>query len=210
MRRKKRRDWLKLQAQVQTDWLLFEQDECWFSRFAQPQVHAWAVEGQALRLVEHEASPHTSQKAVACYGAVRQDTEQVYLYFCDGQPQSSQTLAFLPGLLNIARQEDKKVMVLIWDNATWHKSQKVRRWVREYNRQAKRTSEVRLLVFRLPTKSPWLNSIEPRWIHAKRKVCEPDGELTPDELKRRLAAHFDTTPFPSPVAGTGSVSALES
>jgi len=41
----------------------------------------------------------------------------------------------------------------------------------------------------------WLNPIEPRWVHAKRAVYEPDGELTSPELRRRLCAHFETQPL---------------
>jgi hypothetical protein len=52
-----------------------------------------------------------------------------------------------------------------------------------------------LLTHRLPVKSPWLTWIEPRWVHAKRGVCEPDGELTPRELRRRLCTHFETSSF---------------
>ena len=66
---------------------------------------------------------------------------------------------------------------------------------RTYNQQAKQTGDVRLLTFLLPIKSPWLNPIEPRWVHGKRKVCEPDGDLTPEELTRRLFGHFDTEPL---------------
>jgi hypothetical protein len=47
IRSKKRRDWLKQQAQRHPDWLLVEEDECWLSRFAQPQAHAWAGRGGA-------------------------------------------------------------------------------------------------------------------------------------------------------------------
>jgi hypothetical protein len=55
--------------------------------------------------------------------------------------------------------------------------------------------DVRILTFLLPVKSPWLNPIEPRWIHAKRAVVEPSGELTAMELKRRLCVHFQADPF---------------
>ena len=99
------------------------------------------------------------------------------------------------GLLAVARQENKHVLVVIWDNASWHKSKDIRQWIRAYNQAAKVANEPRLLVHHLPTKSPWLNPIEPRWVHAKRGVCEPDGDLTPAELRRRLCQHFDTTPF---------------
>lgn len=102
---------------------------------------------------------------------------------------------FIMALLEIARQEHKRVVVLIWDNAAWHISHRMRAWIRTYNRAAKAAGQPRLLIHGLPSKSPWLNPIEPCWIHAKRKVCEPDGELTPTELRRRLAAHFNTQPL---------------
>ena len=43
----------------------------------------------------------------------------------------------------------------------------------------------------LPSKSPWLNPIEPRWAHGKRAVIEPAYKLTGAELKRRLCAYYD-------------------
>ena len=61
-----------------------------------------------------------------------------------------------------------------------------------YNQEAKRQGDVRLLSLLLPKQRPWLNPIEPCWLHAKRKVCEPDGKLSVAEIKRRLCALFDT------------------
>jgi len=172
-----------------------EEDECWFSRFAQPQAHAWAAPGEELRLVQREPKRGETDKALACFGAVRQDTDEVLLSFSDGQPNSLQMWLFIIGLLALARQEGKGVLVIIWDNASWHKSADLRAWKRAYNRAAKAAGEPRLLTYRLPVKSPWLNPIEPRWLHAKRAVCEPNGELTPPVLRSRLCAHFDTQPL---------------
>ena len=42
----------------------------------------------------------------------------------------------------------------------------------------------------LPIKSSWLNPIEPRWVHAKRKVVEADGLLSAKELIDRICANF--------------------
>lgn len=84
------------------------------------------------------------------------------------------------------------MVIIIWDNASWHKSKQVRQWIRAHNQQAKRNGDVRLLVFRLPTKSPWLNPMEPRWVHAKRQVGEPGRDLSACELQRRLYRHFET------------------
>jgi hypothetical protein len=192
---KKRRDWLKAHAACHADWWLFEQDEGWFSRFAQPNLHAWAEQKAPLRWVARTSAQDERQKALACFGAVPQDTQQTYLYLCDGQPNSEHRWLFLMGLLVLARQADIRVGVMLWDQATWHKSQRLREWTRADKQAAKHTGQPRLLTWLLPQQSPWLNPIEPRWIHAKRKTCEPDGELSAQELKRRLAAHFDTEPL---------------
>jgi hypothetical protein len=163
---------------------LVDEDECWFSRFAQPQAHAW-TETTGLRLHLRAPKRGEPEKALACFGAVRQDLNDVLLYFGMGQPNSLQMWMFIVGVLALARREGKRVVVMIWDNAPWHKSQEIRQWTRAYNRAAKVAGEPRLLTHLLPTKSPWLNPIEPRWVHAKRDVCEPQGELTPGELRRR-------------------------
>ncbi len=99
------------------------------------------------------------------------------------------------GLLAVARDAGKQVVVIIWDNASWHKSQDIRRWICTYNRLAKQQDEPRLLTHLLPSKSPWLNPIEPRWVHAKRGICEPEKALTPGGLRQRLCSHFDTLPL---------------
>ena len=66
----------------------------------------------------------------------------------------------------------------------------MRAWIRDHNRRAKRDGGCRLLVGRLPSRSPWLNPIEPRWAHGKRAVAEPTRKLAGDELKQRLSDHY--------------------
>jgi len=85
----------------------------------------------------------------------------------------------------------KKALLLIWDNASWHKSKLVKGRIAEHNRRVKARSEgVRIVACFLPKKSPWLNPIEPMWVHAKRKVVEPDGLLSADELADRVCEVF--------------------
>jgi hypothetical protein len=50
---------------------------------------------------------------------------------------------------------------------------------------------VRIISCLLPKKSPWLNSMEPKWVHSKRKVVEPHGLLTAYELAERVCVVFD-------------------
>jgi hypothetical protein len=56
-----------------------------------------------------------------------------------------------------------------------------------------------LLVGRLPSKSPWLNAIEPKWVHGKRAVVAPAHKLTAAQLKQRLCAYYQT-PLLQPLA----------
>jgi transposase len=145
--------------------------------------------------VQREPKRGEPDQALACFGVVRHDTQAVLLSFSTAQPNSLQMWLLIIGLLAVARTEAKQVVVMIWDNASWHKSADLRGWIRAYNRAAKTAGEPRFLTHLLPVKSPWLNPIEPRWAHAKRAVCEPDGELTASELRRRLCHHFDTQPL---------------
>jgi hypothetical protein len=64
-------------------------------------------------------------------------------------------------------------------------------WIKQHNAQVKPTGKgVRLIVCQLPVKSPWLNAIEPKWIHAKRAIIEPQRQLTAQEVKTRVCDYF--------------------
>ena len=85
----------------------------------------------------------------------------------------------------------KKALLLIWDNASWHKSKFVNEWIVGHNRKVKnRGRGVRIVVCLLPKKSPWLNPIEPKWVHGKRRVVDPGGLLTAYDLADRACEVF--------------------
>ena len=182
------------------EWVLGFEDETWWSRFAQPQMHAWGEPNQALKLQEKTSHPNDPEpKALACYGLLvrsyaqaRPLPDQVWLRFADGNPNSQLTMAYLQWCCDKLQVEEKKALLLIWDNASWHRSQAVQSWIKAHNQQVKHSGQgVRLLVCPLPTKSPWLNPIEPMWLHGKRRVVEPDEVLSPTELAERVCATFD-------------------
>ena len=136
---------------------------------------------------ERMGLPHTPDKALCDYRVKRHDTGAVYLYRCLKRPNSDETIQFLHWIMLGAALEGKKGVLVVWDNARWHGGQKVKRWLRRYNQQAKRAGKVRLLMWHLPKRSPWLKAIEPHWWHGKQRVCEPTAkELTPHELQPRL------------------------
>lgn len=153
-----------------------------------------------MRLVEQAwRKDDPDPKALACYGVLWQqgtpedpDRSQIWLRFVTGRPVSAITSQFLDWCCQRLHQQGKTHWLLIWDNASWHKSQAVRRWIRAHHQQVKQAGKgVRILPFLLPTQSPWLNPIEPKWVHAKRNVVELDGLLSARQLAERICAYFD-------------------
>ena len=134
-------------------------------------------------------------KALACYGLLLRATsttpEQIWLRFATGQPVSALTTQFLAWCGERLGAQGKRALLLVWDNASWHKSQIVREWLRQHNRQVKEQGVgVRIVACLLPSKSPWLNPIEPKWVHGKRAVLEPARVLSEQELADRVCAYY--------------------
>ena len=123
---KKRRDWLIELATTHPDWVLGFQDEVWWSRFARPSLKAWSA-GPALRLQQLSVDPQDAgPKALSCYGLLRADTGQMLLRFVKGRPVSQVTEDFLEWVCERLASEGKKALLMIWDNASWHISHRVR------------------------------------------------------------------------------------
>ncbi len=157
---------------------------------AQPHMHAWTLK-EPLRLLQPEPDRNDHEpKALACYGLLRADTGQMLLRFVEGRPVSSVTTQFLAWMLERLADEGKQALLMVWDNASWHVSKEVRSWVKAHNRRVKQEGGCRLLVCPLPSRSPWLNNIEPKWVHGKRAIAEPARKLNIQELKQRLSAHY--------------------
>jgi hypothetical protein len=172
-------------------WALGFEDETWWSRTARPKMHSWAPDDQPLRLIEQTVpDDDPDPKALACYGLVvrfAQGAEQTWLRFVDGRPLSGVTIPFLAWSCTKLEAVGKTVLLLVWDNASWHISRAVRAWLRSHNRAVKREGRgVRIPSCPLPIKSPWLNPIEPKWIHTQRKIVEPARLLTARELEDRV------------------------
>jgi transposase len=166
------------------------QDECWWSRLALPALHAWTAD-EPLRLLERSADrTDPDPKALCCYGLLRGDTGAMLLRFVQGRPVSQVTEDYLAWVCGRLAAEGKKALLLVWDNASWHISQRVRAWIKAHNRRAKQAGGVRIIACRLPSKSPWLNPIEPKWYHGKKNISEAERLLTAQEVKERACAYY--------------------
>jgi DDE superfamily endonuclease len=194
-------------AETNPDWAVGFCDECWWSRLALPTLSSWSEEGEPLRLVQKSvAKDDPEPKAVSCYGLYVPELGDTWLRFVDGRSVSSITTQFLAWSLEKLEAAAKKVVVLIWDNASWHISREVRRWLGRDNREVKESGRgVRIVSCLLAKQSPWLNAIEPKWVHAKRKVVEPTALLGAYELADRVcrvfgSPHYEHLSVPQEVA----------
>jgi DDE superfamily endonuclease len=195
--KKKRRDQLIQRANLQPTWALGFGDEVWWSRLAQPDQHCGTDPEVTPKL--QELTPPTEDadpKALACYGLLvrpgLQQADQMWLRFVAGRPVSAVTIDFLAWCSAQLVAQGFAALLLIWDNASWHRSHAVRHWIRQHNQPGKQGAEgVRIVVCPLPSKSPWLNPIEPKWVPGKRAVSEPDRLLSAAELEARVYAYYE-------------------
>ena len=194
-------------AGANPEWAVGFEDECWLSRLALPTLSSWSEEGKPLRLIQQSvAKDDPDPKAISCYGLYLPELDQTWLRFVDGRPVSGVTTQFLEWSCEKLEALGKKALLLIWDNASRHISREVRRWLGRHNRKVKKSGDgVRIVGCLLPKQSPWLNAIEPKWVHGKRKVIEPDGLLGAYELAERVCRvfscpHYEHLSIPREVA----------
>jgi hypothetical protein len=159
---------------------------------ADPEQLERGREARASRAEVHFQRRPRAEGHISCYGLYLPELDQqTWLRFVDGRPLSSITTRFLSWCCQELEAAGKKVLLLIWDNASWHVSKEVRRWLGSHNRCVKESGDgVRIVSCLLPKQSPWLNAIEPKWVHGKRKVVEPDGLLGAYELADRVCRVF--------------------
>jgi hypothetical protein len=174
-------------------------DEVWWSRLARPTMRAWQGPEQPVRLCEPVRTTNDRDPAaLACYGVLLRSpalapatSDQLLLQFVDGRPVSAVTIAVLERWSAQLQRAGKTALLLIWDNAPWHISRQVRTWLRQHNLAVKRgAAGVRIIVRLLPVKSPWLNPIEPKWVHGKRAIVALSRMLTPQELADRVCHYY--------------------
>ena len=110
-------------------------------------MSTWRADKKPLRLcVKERAARDKTAKALACYGLFvpaqfpQAAPEQMWLRFVNGRPLSHVTCDFLAWTCErLWEQQGKRVVVLVWDNASWHVSREVKSWIKTHNCQVKTT-----------------------------------------------------------------------
>ena len=102
--------------------------------------------------------------------------------------RSDETIVHLTQL--VANYRGKRYLVIIWDNASWHTSQKVRCGLAAYNQQAAGQGLPRLFVYGLPTYSPWLNPTEAVFTQNKRRSLFGQKQPDAQTLRVRVEANL--------------------
>ena len=130
-RKKRRRDRLMSVAAADPDaWAVGFCDECWWSRVALPTLRAGAR--KAFHFVSFNGrSPKTIPSRRPSPATDSTCTRSVTLGCASWMAGRQQyNTPFLEWSRREALEEiGKKVLLLIWDNASWHVSKEVRRWL---------------------------------------------------------------------------------
>jgi hypothetical protein len=135
------------------------------------------------------------------------------LRFGEGRPVGPGTRAFLGRVTEQLAAAGVRVLARIRGNAgatlpgasarRCGRERRSRR-IKRHNRRIEAAGRgCRPLVCRLPSRSPWLNPIEPKWVHGKRAVVEPARKLAAAELKKRPREHRHC-PLLQPLAQQGA------
>jgi transposase len=165
-RRKRRRDRLLAMARTAPDGTAIWLDQSWFSRWPY-RFRAWAAKDARLRVAQRWSE---KVDTTALYAALDDESQEAFLRWATGQPDSEETVEFLEALMVHCTQNGLRFIVLIWDKAPWHTSKRTQDWIRAYNRRAREEARTRLIVCQLPTRSPWLMPLEPIFGWTKHQV----------------------------------------
>lgn len=113
------------------------------------------------------------------------------------------TVKFLDKIRNIyikrfqkdKNNKNKKLKVLlIWDNASWHKSKEVKHWLKTKNQGV-------ITLMNLPGYSPELNPQENVWKQMKQHIAEYRGTCSLEELTKIALKFLRTNIFKYSLAG---------
>jgi transposase len=184
--RKRQRDRLLAMARTAPDGAAVWLDQSWFARWPY-RFRAWVHKKAPLHVAQRWNEPVDT---TALYATLDDETQEAFLRWAQGQPDSEQTIHFLEALMVHWTQQGKRFIVLFWDRAPWHTSAKTRRWIRVYNQRAKQEGLTRLIICSLPSRSPWLMPLESIFGWTKHQILGGRVFNTVAELRAAVEHYF--------------------
>jgi hypothetical protein len=147
----------------------------------------WAARGEPLKNL---ATRKKGQQTWSCYLAL--DSKEQRLAWRYTQATNSwETCVFLYERLAAHERQGHRVLVLVWDNASWHVSKALMYWIRGHNRRVHRSGQgVKIVPVTLPVHAFWLNPVEAVIGHAKGKVLPCRQFAHPGQQQQALDRHW--------------------
>jgi hypothetical protein len=108
-------------------------DNSWFVRWPY-RFWVWARR-EAPPLVALRWNEDVEKTAL--FTTLGDETQEAFLHWADGQPNSERMIVFLEALLAHWTEKGKRFIVLFWDRASFHTSKRARGWISRYSRRAK-------------------------------------------------------------------------
>ncbi len=144
-------------------------------------LRCWALQGVQRKV----PTPGVNQKCYG-FGAVNYVSGQT-LHRIEERKNSVGFCAFIEQFMQTVTQVPEyhgQKIVLVVDNFIIHRSRKTQEFLKKYKGQ--------LLLFMLPTYSPWLNLIERLWKHLRRKVTHNHLFASIAALVKAVCSFLDT------------------
>jgi DDE superfamily endonuclease len=149
-------------------------DESWFVLWPH-QAETWAEIGCPLRIPKDKSWGRNDRPAsCALYAGMDVLSREVEGEWHETWNQE-ETWKHLQGVIKEYEQRGARYLIVFWDHGPWHVRRSVRRRVRAHNLEVKRQwregrgGGVRVLLFHLPIRSPWLMPLERVWKRAKKE-----------------------------------------
>ena len=144
-------------------------DESWFVLWPH-KTESWAERRRPLRIPKNKSWRRKDRPpSCALYAGMDAASREVTGQWHPTWNQD-ETWRYLQGVIKEYGEAGIRYLVVFWDHGPWHTAASVERRLAEHNRKVKQEGGVRVLLFYLPVKAPWLMPLEPVFGQTKRAV----------------------------------------
>lgn len=163
-------------------------DESWFVLWPR-QSNTWTRRKHPQRIRKAKSWKKGQAPPSTClYADLDATSRQVRAEWHDTWNQQ-ETWQHLKRTIRRYAAQGVRFLVIFWDTAPWHLAQRLHQLLARCNRHAKRYGRLRVLLFALPIKAPWLMPLEAVFGQTKRAIGPMERESMPalqDAVERRL------------------------